>query len=100
MTSNDVLAAYCSDVPVIGCQVGGPPYVTLRVVPWRLIAAVCGTSAASSAVCACGVPGTLASTQPRGPLAGIFAKSAGKVWLANDHGPDKLAAANQRPDVR
>jgi hypothetical protein len=62
--------------------------------------ACCGTCASISASCACGVPGTETSTKPRGPFAGMRAKSGGRLAVANVHGPSRLAAANQRPEVR
>jgi hypothetical protein len=46
------------------------------------------------------VPGTEANTFPGGLLGGIWAKSGGKVYVANVQGPSALLAVNQRPEVK
>jgi hypothetical protein len=46
------------------------------------------------------VPGTDASTKPRGPSAGMSANSAGRSGVAQVHGPESPGAENQRPETR
>ena len=46
------------------------------------------------------VPGTEVRTKPRGPFAGMSAKSAGSLSVANDQGPSRPGALNQRPEAR
>src|SRR6185436_5345277 len=100
MTLNDVLTAYCIEVEGIGANCGVPAYTTLSCAAVRSSVACCGICASISASLACGVPGTDASTKPRGPFAGMRAKSGGRLGVAYVHGPSRPAAANQRPDTR
>ncbi len=93
-------AAYASGVPAMGRHCGGPSYVAVKCAAARVTVAVCGMLLAITASCACGVPGTEASTTPLAPPSGIFAKSGGS-WPPGTYsqGPSVDRARNQRPEI-
>ena len=62
-----------------------------------LTVALFGIEAMTIASFACGVPGTLASTEPASESSGIFLKSSGSDVLDAVHGPARAAALNHRP---
>src|ERR1700751_4794671 len=100
MIGEDALTTYWSCVPSIGFICGLPSIVT----GWALVvetvtAAVCGMLFATTASCACRVPGTDPLTFSIGLSSGIDAKSFGSASNATYvHGPSGPGALNQRPD--
>jgi hypothetical protein len=81
----EALTTYCSAgvVPSIGFICGGPSNVIgFAICAVRCTVAVCGIELATTASCACGVPGTDAFTFSIGLSSGIFAKSAGRLEAA------------------
>ena len=97
-----MFTAYWSDVPSMGWNFGVPSKVARYVVVFRLTSAVWGMLLSMSASWACGVPGTEASTAPRGCASGIFAKAAGTLSCGTySHGPSvRDGPRNHRPDSR
>jgi hypothetical protein len=66
-------------VPAIGTSCGAPSIGGSGMVSLRLTAAVCGIAFSIIATCACGVPGTEASTGSTGLSSGIRRKSSGSL---------------------
>src|SRR5262245_21056256 len=99
-TSLGVFLAYEIGVTEVGANYGGHIDCTSAFASFRLISAVLGMEARSTASSASRVPGTDASTCALGWSAGIFANSAGSDVDANAHSPCKSAARNQRPEAR
>ena len=103
---------YVSTVPAELVQTTGrPDYEPIdgtdllhvrNVVVFRLTSAVWGMLLSMTASWACGVPGTAASTAPRGCVSGIFAKAAGTFSCGTySHGPSvRDGPRNHRPDSR
>src|SRR5262250_1880044 len=100
MIGEEALTTYWSCVPSIGFICGAPSILT----GWGLVvetvtAAVCGMLLASTASCACVVPGTDAFTFSMGLSSGIEAKSCGRAPNATYvHGPSGPGALNHRPE--
>src|SRR5215207_7609118 len=99
MTGTDALIARATCVPGSSTNCGGPSYFALNVgPPLRGTVAVCGICASTTALRACGVPGTAASTAPASDVGGMRAKSAGNASAATYvQGPSMDGARNQRP---
>src|SRR5690349_7472812 len=98
MTGVDALTTYCSVgvVPSIGFICGVPSNVIgFAICAERCTVAVCGIELATTASCACGVPGTEAFTFSTGLSSGIFLKSGGRLEAATQvHGPAVDGALN------
>src|SRR5512134_941458 len=78
-----LLTTYCSGVPSIGRYCGAPSKLGVNLGPFFSgTVAVCGIEFSITASCACGVPGTDASTAPAGESGGMRLKSAGSALLA------------------
>src|SRR6476661_10275082 len=96
--SLSVLTAYATLDHAIDRKSGVPLNTTVGALSALLFThATCFVRASSVASMACAVPGTEASTCDRGWPTGIFWKSRGRSFVANDHGPLKSGATNQRP---
>src|SRR5579862_9187156 len=101
MIGVEALTTYCSVVPSIGL-ICGVPSIVIGLAIWaeRCTVAVCGIELATTASCACGVPGTDAFTFSIGLSSGIFAKSGGRLDAGTYvHGPAVEGALNQRPET-
>src|SRR5689334_10523937 len=84
-------------VPAIEANCGGPEYVTSSLAVAGFTVALCATLASRTAPRDCCVPGTELSTGATGLSAGMRANSAGRLFEADDHGPLRPGARNQRP---
>src|SRR5205807_7120585 len=102
MTLSWVFVAYDIDVPLIGSNLGSPPYstLTLACASAGLTVIAVGTCASKTASFASSVPGTEASIAEAGLLGGILAKSAGRSGVAYVQGPCRSEALNHRPAVK
>src|SRR5262245_7005758 len=100
MIGDEALTMYWSWVPSIGFICGAPSILTgCGFVVATVTAAVCGMLFATTASCACCVPGTDALTFSMGLSSGIDAKSFGRASNATyAHGPSGPGAENHRPD--
>src|SRR5262249_38641851 len=85
----------------MGTNFGEPSYVAVKLAALRGTGGGWGMLFAITASCACGVPGTEASTRPAGLCSGIFAKSDAS-WPPGtySHGPSAERARNHRPEMR
>ena len=101
MIGEEALTTYWSWVPSTGFICGVPSILTGCGFVSDLTPAVWGMLFATTASCACCVPGTDALTFSIGLSSGIDAKSFGSWSLATKpHGPFRLdGPSNQRPVI-